>query len=167
MGFQSACFPSDVRNYTKGLSTNWEIKCCWNQKTGLLTNSTFRERSWSKRRKDKKRNKPETSIKIDLEDRKGSSTTYDSSKAQQRKKKTSYLAVHAMKRLSQVRQQKATLLQTPNFSSGLCLLQLSISFLFFKEYPPCCGRMCMQFAMAVTQTAILCWFWINSFWLWK
>ena len=54
------------------------------------------------------------------------------------------------KRLSQVRQQKATLLQTPNFSSGLWLLQLS-NFLFssLKEYPPCCGRMCMWFAMAV------------------
>ena len=70
-----------------------------------------------------------------------------------RKKKNFFLPGKSSRnerRLSQVRQQKATILQTLNFSSGLCLLQLS-NFLFpsLKEYSPCCGRMCMGFAMSV------------------
>lgn len=55
-----------------------------------------------------------------------------------RKKKNFFLPGKSSRnerRLSQVRQQKATILQTLNFSSGLCLLQLS-NFLFpsLKEY---------------------------------
>lgn len=126
----------------------------------------FQRKALIKRRKDKKRNKQKPQLKQTWKIRKGSSTTYDSSKAQQKKEKL--LTWQEFMQWEETVTSQAT---KSNSTSNSQFLQwtlfttaLQFPFLFFKRVPSLLWKDVHVVCHGCRpQTAILCWFWINSF----